>query len=59
MYPAMKTRHLRRDERREARALAVQRPLLPALALPARYFLGMGLLGLCLWLPAFVALFRR
>lgn len=67
MYPAMTTpdierptgRRGRRLERREARALAWQRPLLPGLALPVRYFLGLGLMSLCLWLPAFAALFRR
>ena len=43
MYPAMKTRQISADgERRQARALALQRPLLPALALPARYFIGPG-----------------
>jgi hypothetical protein len=26
--------------------------------LPVRLLAGLGLLGLCLWLPAFVALFR-
>ncbi|WP_424813637.1 hypothetical protein [Roseococcus sp. YIM B11640] len=25
---------------------------------PARIAVGLGLLGLCLWLPAFIALFR-
>lgn len=63
MYRAMRTRDFQRSEqkaaRREARALAVQRPLLPAVALPVRYFMGLGLLFLCLWLPAFMALFRR
>lgn len=67
MYRAMQTRDSRRSERRaeqrEAHALAVplavQRPLLPELALPVRYFLGLGLMFLCLWLPAFVTLFRR
>lgn len=40
-------------------ALAPSRPLLPGLALPVRYFLGLGLMFLCLWLPAFASLFRR
>lgn len=48
----------RKAERREAQALAVQRPLMPALALPTRYFLGLGLLFLCLFLPALATLFR-
>ena len=59
MYPAMRNREFQRSERRAAAALAVQRPLLPALALPARYFLGLGLMLLCLWMPAFAALFWR
>jgi hypothetical protein len=33
-------------------------PLLPHLAPPLRWALGMGLLGLCLWLPSVAALFR-
>ncbi|WP_160122433.1 hypothetical protein [Rhodovarius lipocyclicus] len=45
----------RRGENSE-RALA---PLLPGLPRPLRYALGFGLMTLCLWLPAFIALFRR
>ena len=33
-------------------------PILAGLPAPLRWGLGMGLLSLCLWLPAFVALFR-
>ncbi len=33
-------------------------PILAGLPTPLRWGLGMGLLSLCLWLPAFVALFR-
>jgi len=46
---------------RQARAAqgAARLPLWPQLALPLRYLLGVGLLFLCLWLPAFAALFRR
>jgi hypothetical protein len=33
-------------------------PLLPDLPRPMRWFLGMGLLGLGLWVPAMIALFR-
>ncbi len=33
-------------------------PLLPNLPPPARWAIGVGLLGLCLWLPAFAALFH-
>jgi len=33
-------------------------PILAGLPLPLRWGLGMGLLSLCLWVPAFVALFR-
>ena len=40
------------------RAMRPARPLWPGLAPPLRYAAGMGLLGFCLWLPAFVALFR-
>ena len=58
MYPAMEDRD-RKQVRREARALAAQRPLLPALPLPMRYFLGFGLLAVSLWLPSFVSLFHR
>lgn len=47
-----------RHARREARAMALARPLLPDMPRPARYFLGLGLLFLCLWLPAFATLFR-
>ncbi|WP_268957113.1 hypothetical protein [Sabulicella rubraurantiaca] len=32
--------------------------LLPGLPLPLRIAIGFGLLSLCLWLPAFVAIFR-
>ncbi len=38
--------------------MALARPLLPDMPRPARYFLGLGLLFLCLWLPAFATLFR-
>ena len=48
----------RRETRREARELARARPLLPELPQPTRIVLGMGLLFLCLWLPAFATLFR-
>ena len=58
MLTSRAERSERKAERREARALAVQRPLLPALSLPTRYFLGLGLLFLCLFLPAFTTLFR-
>ncbi len=58
----MRQRHAwkseRRETRREARALAAGRPLLPALPQPTRTALGLGLLFLCLWLPAFASLFR-
>jgi len=33
-------------------------PLLPHMPPPLRWMLGVGLLGLCLWLPAVAALFR-
>ncbi len=33
-------------------------PLLPNLPAPARWTIGVGLLGLCLWLPAVAALFH-
>lgn len=58
MQTSSAERSERKAERREARALAVQRPLMPALALPTRYFLGLGLLFLCLFLPALATLFR-
>jgi hypothetical protein len=32
-------------------------PLLANVPAPVRWTLGMGLLGLCVWLPALVALF--
>jgi len=38
---------------------AARLPLWPQLALPLRYLFGVGLLFLCLWLPAFATLFRR
>jgi hypothetical protein len=55
----MRIRHAERPNRDQAIALAPSRPLLPGLALPVRYFLGLGLMFLCLWLPAFATLFRR
>ena len=48
-----------RQSRRESRAMAAARPLLPQLPQPTRYALGFGLLLLCLWLPAFASLFRQ
>ena len=33
-------------------------PLLPQWPAPLRWTVGLGLLGLCLWLPAVIALFR-
>lgn len=47
-----------RHARREARAMTLARPLLPHIGRPGRYFLGLGLLFFCLWLPAFASLFR-
>lgn len=59
----MKNQHEARPGRRARRVMradmAQPRPLLASLPLPSRYFLGMGLLFLCLWLPAFATLFRR
>ena len=55
----MKNRHLARRNSEAAPALAPSRMLLPGLPLPVRYFLGLGLMFLCLWLPAFASLFRR
>lgn len=36
----------------------LQGPLLPHLPPPARWAIGVGLLGLCMWLPAVAALFH-
>lgn len=38
--------------------MTLARPLLPHIGRPGRYFLGLGLLFFCLWLPAFASLFR-
>ena len=59
MYRVMKNRHLARRNSEAVPALEPSRMLLPGLPLPVRYFLGLGLMFLCLWLPAFASLFRR
>ncbi len=51
-------RRERQAMRAQARAVSRRAPLLPQLPLPTRYLLGLGLLFLCLWLPAFASLFR-
>lgn len=53
-----KRRKLARDLRRNNVSRMSRPPILAGLPLPLRWGLGMGLLSLCLWLPAFVALFR-
>jgi hypothetical protein len=51
-------RRERRARSLQARVAAAGRPLLAQWPRSQRAALGLGLLFLCLWLPAFVALFR-